>query len=161
MKSKEFVAFLKGLAIGINDQMPRFAFEFLKKYYPSFKNLKILLLGVSYRGDVGDTRYSPVEKLYDFLKDENSEISCHDPYVDYWDEKSLDIEQDLKSHLNNSPDIIIITAGHSVYKSKKTIGALNKLNSTFIYDTIGFLSNNQISMLKKKHIIKVLGRGDL
>jgi len=148
-------------AIGINDQMPRYAFEFLQKHYHNLSNSKVLLLGVSYRGDVGDTRYSPVENLYNYLSKAGANISCHDPYVKYWDEKSLEIEQDLNTHLSISPDIIIITTGHSIYKSKKIIDSLFALNTIFIYDTIGLLSADQIKFLQQKHTIKVLGRGDL
>jgi len=121
----------------------------------------VLLLGVSYRGDVGDTRYSPVENLFNYLSKAGSVISCHDPYVKFWEEQSLEIEQDLMVHLGNSPDIIIISTGHTEYKSQKTIDAIFTLNPTFIYDTIGLLSNDQINMLQQKHTIKVLGRGDL
>jgi len=148
-------------AIGINDQMPRYAFEFLQKQYPALSGSKVLLLGVSYRGDVGDTRYSPVENLFNYLSETNASISCHDPYVKYWEEQSLEIEQDLMTHLRSSPEIIIISTGHTVYKNKKTIDALLGLDSAFIYDTIGLLSADQIKKLKQKHIIKVLGRGDL
>ena len=148
-------------AININDQMPRFAFEFLQKHYPNLEESKVLLLGVSYRGDVGDTRYSPVEKLYDYLIDEGSVVNCHDPYVKYWNEQSLDIDQDLSTHLSNPADIIIISTGHTIYKNQKTIDTLYNLDSAFIYDTIGLLSAYQIKFLKNKHTVKVLGRGDL
>jgi nucleotide sugar dehydrogenase len=148
-------------AIRINDQMPRYSFEFLQKHYPNLSGTKILLLGVSYRGDVGDTRYSPVEKLYNYLTESGVMVNCHDPYVKFWDEQSLEIEQDLNTHLSISPDIIIITTGHTIYKNQKTIDILYNLDSAFIYDTIGLLSADQIKYLQQKHTIKVLGRGDL
>jgi nucleotide sugar dehydrogenase len=148
-------------AIGINDQMPRYAFEFLQKQYLKLSSTAVLLLGVSYRGDIGDTRFSPVKKLYDYLSETKAIISCHDPYVKYWEEQSLEIEQDLMHLIGSSPDIIIISTGHTIYKHKKTVNALLDLDPTFIYDTIGLLSNDQINMLKEKHTVKVLGRGDL
>jgi len=148
-------------AININDQMPRFTFEFIKNRYPELKGVKILLLGVSYRGDVGDTRCSPVEMLFNYLVETGSTVSCHDPYVKYWDEQSLEIEQDLTTLLSNPIDIIIISTGHTIYKNQKTINALYNLDSSFIYDTIGLLSANQIEYLQQKHTVKVLGRGDL
>ena len=127
----------------------------------NFKGKKILMLGVSYRGDVGDTRYSPVEQFYNYLSKVGAFITCHDPYIKYWNEQSLDIEQDLNLHLNNQLDIIIISTGHTIYKTKKTIDTIFAISSTFIFDTIGLLTSNQINMLKQKHTIKVLGRGDL
>jgi len=149
------------IAININDQMPRFAFEFLQKHYPNLSGTKVLLLGVSYRGDVGDTRYSPVEKLYNYLTESGVMVNCHDPYVTFWDEQSLEIEPDLMTHLSNPADIIIISTGHTIYKNQKTIDTLYNLDSAFIYDTIGLLSADQIKYLQQKHTIKVLGRGDL
>lgn len=48
---------------------------------------KVLLLGVSYLNDVGDTRYTPVEAFYDHLEMEGCAIHLHDPHVKYWEEK--------------------------------------------------------------------------
>ena len=74
----------------------------------------------------------------------------------------LVIYQNLTNHLNNPIDIIIITTGHSLYSSQETIDSIYQLPlSKFIYDTIGLLSDNQINILKEKHTIKILGRGDL
>ena len=148
-------------AININDQMPRYAFEFLLKNFSSLKNKKILFLGVSYRGDVGDTRSSPVKLFYDLLLKENANIFCHDPYVEFWDEQSIAIDSDLVNVLSESPEIVIISTGHSVFFNKKTIQSLYNIDSAFILDTIGLLNDDQLKFLSKKHIVKVLGRGDI
>ena len=139
----------------------RFTYEFLQKHCPNLKDSKILLLGVSYRGDVGDTRCSPVEMLFNYLVETGSMVSCHDPYVKYWDEQSLNIDQDLSTHLNQSLDIIILSTGHSIYKQDKTVDKIYNLEPLLIFDTIGHFSNKQINMLKNKHTVKVLGRGDI
>tara|TARA_Y100001970_G_scaffold51317_1_gene64956 strand:+ start:38930 stop:40360 length:1431 start_codon:yes stop_codon:yes gene_type:complete len=148
-------------AIVINDQMPRFAFEYLLRNYPNLSGSNILLLGVSYRGDVGDTRYTPVEKFSNFLSDSGAIVAFHDPYINYWEEKSLKIEQDLKLLLKKLPDVIIISTGHTFYKKQETIDALMNLSNLFIYDTIGLLSSEQIQLLQEKHTVLVIGRGDL
>jgi len=148
-------------SININDQMPRFAFEFLKKNYPPLLNARILLLGVSYRGDVGDTRYSPVKKFYDFLSKAGAIIDCHDPYVDYWEEQSLSMNKELIEHLNQRLDIIIFSTGHSLYNQDETLEMIYNLDPLFIFDTIGHLSKKQVDFLKKKHSLKILGRGDI
>jgi len=148
-------------AISINDQMPRFAFEFLENNYSKIRNKKVLLLGISYRGDVGDTRSTPVEKLYDYLLESGAKINCHDPYVNYWDEKSINVEQNIAKGLKDSLDIIIISTGHKIYKNSKTIDMILSLKPIFIYDTVGLLSKGHIEKLSKKHRLKVLGRGDL
>jgi len=148
-------------AIDINDQMPRFAFEFIKNQFSNLPNSNVLLLGVSYRGDIGDTRSSPVEKLYNYLLNEDCTISCHDPYIDFWDEQSIKITKELSKLLNDSLDLIIISTGHSVYKENNTIDMIMELKPILLYDTIGYLSKDQIKKIQRKHIVKVLGRGDM
>jgi len=45
---------------------------------------QITLLGVSYREDVGDTRYSGSEIIVRKLTEMGSEVKAHDPYVQHW-----------------------------------------------------------------------------
>jgi nucleotide sugar dehydrogenase len=149
--------------VHINDKMPLYAFEYLRGQYPgSFAGKKVLLLGVSYLNDVGDTRYTPVEGFYDWLEFEGAEISLHDPHVLYWEEKDKWVEQDMDKLLENDYDIIAITTGHKDYKNNTAlIGKLVSKKSAFIYDTIGVLTNEEIKKLSEKHTVRVIGRGDL
>ena len=45
---------------------------------------QISLLGVSYREDVGDTRYSGSEIIIRKLTEMGAEVKAHDPYVQHW-----------------------------------------------------------------------------
>jgi len=45
---------------------------------------QITLLGVSYREDVGDTRYSGSEIIVRKLTEMGAEVKAHDPYVQHW-----------------------------------------------------------------------------
>jgi len=149
-------------AVSINDQMPRYAFEFLEKRYSKpLIGVKILLLGVSYRGDVGDTRFSPVEYFYRCLLKTGAVVSTHDPYVLIWPELDLKPCQILTEALHKQPDIIVICTGHRIYRQEETINAFLQNEPLWIYDTIGFLSKEQISKLQQKHKVIVLGRGNL
>lgn len=149
--------------VKINDKMPHYAFDFLKKAFDinSIANKKILLLGVSYRSDVGDTRYSPVEPFYLNCIKNKAIVHTHDPYVQYWEEVNVKVSQDLDKKLEMSWDIIVFSAGHTVYKNSKTISKICKMSNVKILDTIGLLKQKDISMISKKNIIKVLGRGDI
>jgi nucleotide sugar dehydrogenase len=149
-------------AVSINDQMPRYAFEFLvRKYDHDLKQKNIVLLGVSYRGDVGDTRFTPVEFFYNYLLTVGVNVITHDPYVDLWKETAVKPYQELETVLKFDPDIIVISTGHSMYKKQETIELLMNCKSLWIYDTIGLLSETQIKYLQQKHKVIVLGRGDL
>jgi UDP-N-acetyl-D-mannosaminuronate dehydrogenase len=147
----------------INDRMPLYAFEYLQSQYPgSLKGKKVLLLGVSYLNDIGDTRYTPVEGFYDQLDVQGCNIALHDPHVLYWEEKDIYINQNLNALLEENYNLIVITTGHKEYRNNSDL--INKLlekPALFIYDTIGILTNEEIKNLSARHIVKVIGRGDL
>ena len=149
--------------VHINDKMPLYAFEYLQSQFKgSLHGKKVLLLGVSYLNDVGDTRYTPVESFYDHLEIEGAITTLHDPHVLYWEEKDSWINQQLEELLKEQYDLIAITTGHKNYRNNQ--GLINKLlaqNAVFIYDTIGVLSNQEIKTLSSKHTVKVIGRGDI
>ena len=152
--------------VEINDKMPFFAFQFLKKEINT-KNLnekKVLLLGISYRSNVGDTRSSPVEPFYKYLLKDGAKIKIHDSYVKFWEEKKIDINTNLKEVLENiiELDILIITTAHEEYKSSEyLIKFLSNRKNLFILDTVGLFSNLQLNELNKNHTVRVVGRGDI
>ena len=147
--------------VSVNDQMPIFAFNRLVQVFGDLSNKKVAFLGVSYRGDVGDTRFTPVEPLVEMVRETGAEIILHDPFISYWEEQNCKVRSDLMAILESEPDLVIISAGHSEYKTPKVISKLLETASINIYDTIGLLSCKQIKLLQEKHIVSVLGRGDI
>lgn len=76
------------LSIDINDsrglravQMVRDALRNMGKIVAASK---IAVLGVSYRQDVGDTRYSGSEIIVRKLTEMGADVLAHDPYVKHW-----------------------------------------------------------------------------
>ena len=150
-------------AVTTNDKMPLYAYNYLKESIPegNLKDKKIFLLGVSYAPDVGDTRYSPVELLCKLLIGSGSILHLHDPFITYWDELNIDVNDDF-DNLTESTDIVIISTGHSVYKNNESlICKLMKYKNIVIFDTIGILNKQEINKLLTRHTVKVLGRGDI
>lgn len=148
-------------SVATNDAMPLFAFNRLTEVYGDLSRRRVAVLGVSYRGDVGDTRFSPVETFVRCLEGAGAFVRCHDPFVAHWPERDMNVEQDLRAVLDDSPDIVVIAAGHSLYRTPATIGTLIELAPATLFDTIGLLSDAQIRSLSERHRISVLGRGDL
>lgn len=148
-------------SVSTNDQMPIFAYNRLLEVFGSLENKKLVFLGVSYRGDVGDTRYTPVETLLLKIKESTTQVYLHDPFISFWQELEYQVDSNIDDVLDKNPDIIIISAGHSMYKEDSTLEKIMKLNPTKIFDTIGLFSCEQIKQLEKKHTISVLGRGDI
>ena len=147
--------------VSVNDQMPKFAYNRLVEVFGDIIDKKVTFLGVSYRGDVGDTRFTPVEPLVEMVREIGAKIVLHDPYVSFWEEQKCSVEFDLNAVLDSTTDLIVVSAGHSQYKLESTIDKLMALNPALIYDTIGLFDKEQLLILQSKHKVSVLGRGDL
>lgn len=148
--------------VAINDMMPFYAFSFIKKQFgASLKEKKVLLLGVSYRSDVADTRYSPPEYIYRFLKSEEAELTIQDPYVRFWEELNLLVPEDLDELLKNQYDLIVLSTSHSEYrKSENLYNYISSNPNLFVFDLVGIIPTSNINESVNKNI-RVLGRGDI
>jgi nucleotide sugar dehydrogenase len=150
------------VAVSINDQMPRYAFEFLeRRYIGELSSANVVLLGVAYRGDVGDTRFSPVQPFYELLVSIGATVRTHDPFVNLWEETGCEPAQELSEAFGEKTDIAVVTSGHTMYKNDQTVDVLMQQERMWVYDTIGLFSAEQIVKLREKHTVIVLGRGDL
>jgi nucleotide sugar dehydrogenase len=145
------------MAMKINDDMPMHTTKRISELLKGLKNKQILICGVSYRQDIGDTRYSPVERLYESLKKGGAKITCHDPYLNYWDEKNIKINQEIP--LSIEYDGIILTVPHKEYR---TIDLASITSSkTVVLDANKVLSKRKILNLRKKKItIESIGRAN-
>ncbi len=109
------------LAQEINNSMPNYVIsrisELMNKKEILLKNSKILLLGVAYKKDIGDTRESPAIDIIESLLEKSAEVSFYDPYVDELivNKESILKEQDLKSISNY--DLVIIHTPHTSFNN--------------------------------------------
>ena len=80
----------------VNHAMPKHTFVRLESLLGGdYKNRSILLLGVSYRQNVGDTRHSPVESLARDLEKRGARVIGFDPYISYWPEMNRSLPREL------------------------------------------------------------------
>jgi UDP-N-acetyl-D-glucosamine dehydrogenase len=84
------------LAIDINDtralHVPQLVRDALRNMGEPVAAADVLVLGVSYREDVGDTRYSGSEIIVRRLAEMGARIRVHDPYLTQWPE--LDLQEE-------------------------------------------------------------------
>jgi UDP-N-acetyl-D-glucosamine dehydrogenase len=78
------------LAGEVNNNMPYFCRSVISQALnhglrKSVSGSRILLLGVAYKADIGDTRETPAEKLVQLLRNAGADVSYHDPHVPEFD----------------------------------------------------------------------------
>jgi len=101
------------LAGKVNQTQPAFCVERIERALNDagkpVKDSRILLLGVSYKAGVGDTRESPALKIARRLREFGGEVSYHDPHVAELAELDL-ASVDLDEALGSADVVAIVTA---------------------------------------------------
>ena len=146
-------------AIAVNDLMPNYTFNLLKEEVNSLMDKYITIMGVSYLGDVADTRHSPTELFYDRCMKEGAVVNLHDPIVAFWTEKKLKIETDISILKNYRHDIAVFVTRHSQYLSMNADDILKILKGVkVIIDANDIISDNTAKQLSKNGV-KMIGVG--
>jgi nucleotide sugar dehydrogenase len=114
-KAKELGYHSKVIAAGrtINDHMPQHVFgllaDSLNDNEKSVKNSKIVVLGLSYKENVGDDRESPSEQLINELKHYQAQVTIVDPYIEETQVYGT-LESDLYQALEDADAMVLMTA---------------------------------------------------
>lgn len=145
---------------------------------------EVLLLGASYREDVGDTRYSGSELIVRKLTEMGAEIRVHDPYVSHWWEfeaqdtyptaehslkrffrnqdklAALTVSQDLPASLKDV-DVVLFAVRHGAYMDLDPDQVSQMIGKPVaIIDCFGILSDDKIRRYFELGCeVKGLGRG--
>ncbi|MCF6197183.1 MAG: nucleotide sugar dehydrogenase [Emcibacter sp.] len=145
-------------AMAANKKMPLTALEKVKKQLGGNLSGKIiLLLGISYRQDVGDTRYSPSEPFVVTAEDEGAKVICHDPLVDFWEELDRPIFIEIPSL--NEIDAVVFAVQHKEYQELDIVEWAETNDPVFL-DANNVLTQNQVFDIAKHNLnIEFIGKG--
>jgi nucleotide sugar dehydrogenase len=176
------------LAIDINDgralHVAQLTRDALRNMSRPVAAAEILVLGASYREDVGDTRYSGSEMIVRRLTEMGAELRVHDPYVLHWWElekqdeypasshglkgffrgqeklKDLRVEQDLKKALLGI-DAVIFAVKHKQYLNLDPDEVVESAGGPIgVIDCFGILKDDKIRRYFELGCeVKGLGRG--
>jgi len=121
------------LAGEINIQMPYHVVSKICKalngQQKSIKGSNILILGVAYKKDIDDVRESPALKIIELLKDEEANLTYHDPYVSeikpHGKIKESLFSLDLTDDLLSSTDIVVVLTDHSCFDYERVVEKAN------------------------------------
>ena len=176
------------LAIDINDtralHVAQLTRDAMRNMGRPLAAAEILLLGASYREDVGDTRYSGSELIVRRLTEMGAELRAHDPYVQHWwefekqdeyptpthslrrffrnQDKLVDlrIERDLKKALAGT-DAVIFAVRHQPYLDLDPDEVVETARGPLaVIDCFGILDDERIKRYFELGCeVKGLGRG--
>jgi UDP-N-acetyl-D-glucosamine dehydrogenase len=114
------------LAGKVNENMPYYCRSLISQALNhgaqrSLSGAKVLVLGVSYKSDIGDMRESPALKLIQLLQRAGAEVSYHDPHVPDLHELNLR-SQPLEPA---AYDCVAIVTAHSAIDYEKLVEEAN------------------------------------
>lgn len=135
------------LAQEINQRMPTYvverAAELLNQQAKALKGAEVLLLGVTYKKDIADTRESPGSGVARRLLARGAMVSFHDPYVPQWNIDGAQVRRaaDLNTEVRTA-DLVILLQDHAAYDLD-----LIARESRLVLDTRGRLVGSRVVAL--------------
>ena len=131
----------------INDSMPVYVAGRVERLLADagvgISGATVLLLGVTYKADIGDSRESPTLPLAESLRDRGANVIFHDPYFPTWTVQGEVLERvpDLDEALRKS-DVSVLVQAHSSYDLAALAATAQRL-----FDTRGKVSDEGVERL--------------
>lgn len=135
------------LAQEINDSMPAYVGSRVQERLNldgiPVRGARVLLLGVTYKPDIRDTRETAAVPLIQILRDLGAEVSFHDPLVDElnFDESRMDRVPDLM-HAVAEADICVLLQPHKGYDLQQIVKSARR-----VLDTRGVMKGPTVDRL--------------
>lgn len=145
-------------AVATNNAMPLATLEMLDKALGGLSGKRVLLLGVSYRSDVGDTRYSPSQIFIEEARARGAEVAAHDPLLTRWHEMDMELPADIPAP--DGFDAVVFAVGHGEY-SELDLDTWLGANRPYLLDANRVLTDRQLAQaVRGGHAVGCIGRGD-
>ena len=118
------------LAGRVNTSMPYYALSRITAALNGDKKAvngsRILILGVSYKPDVGDLRESPALKILELLVGSGAKVTYHDPYIPYLPDHKLASVELTKEELEQT-DCVVIATDHRAVRLRPVVSHAPKV----------------------------------
>ncbi|MDP9293368.1 MAG: nucleotide sugar dehydrogenase [Actinomycetota bacterium] len=147
------------LAVTVNRTTPMVSLTKVDALLPrGLQGATILLMGVSYREEVADTRESPSETFVRAARARGATVLCHDPLVRYWSELEMTVPADLPSL--TGIDAVVFAVPHESYRELDLERWLGEARPV-VLDAFDVLSHAQRAVLARLGCTTAsIGRGE-
>ena len=145
-------------AVRINSVMPLVVLGKLRERFAGvLTGRRILLLGISYREDIGDTRHSPSQIFVEAAEGEGATLTAHDPL----DSHSQELDRPVLADLPDARDFdaVVLTQPSDAYRHLDIARWLDGTGVT-VFDANNVLTDSQRSGLHALGLDVIsIGRG--
>lgn len=143
-------------AVRTNAEAPRTSVTRLAELLDGLDGRRLLLMGVTYRPGVADTRFSPAEAFVREAEARGAQVQLHDPLVAWWPELARTVATTWPS-----PDVdaVIFAVPHEAYR---TLDLGDWVGSAWplLFDANAVLSPEQIAVCVARDLpLWIVGRG--
>jgi len=134
------------MAVRVNARMPLVSVDRLQSLLGGdVKGKRVLLMGVAYRQEVADTRYSPSQTFVEEMRRRGAVVLVHDPLVTDWPELALTVSSDLPPA--GSVDAVVFAVPHRAYR-ELDLAAWLEGGRPLVLDANAVLTSRQRQALK-------------
>ena len=122
-----------------NSQMPKYFVNEILKSFNTLKNLKVLILGISYRANVKEIAFSGAMELKNILVDSGAKVFALDPF--YTKNEINEIGFEYEEDLSKEFDAVILHTNHREFSE---IDFVKFLKGTKLLDGRNFYSKEKV-----------------
>ena len=140
------------LSRNINDGQPRLVAEEAMVLLRDVLNPVVVLLGLAYKGNVGDVRESPAATIREALRQEGCCVRTVDPHVEVPDHDVSNPKEAFRG-----ADLVILVTEHREFRSLEPAEVGQGMRNRRLYDARNFLDHKQ--WIVNGFVVRILGDG--
>ncbi|MBI4222429.1 MAG: nucleotide sugar dehydrogenase [Planctomycetes bacterium] len=149
------------MALELNDRMPLHTVDLIQREM-AVKGRKVAVLGVSYKEDIGDSRFSASETFCKKMLELGAICFAHDPYLEEWTEcpdiKFVSLDNSLREM-----DVLVFTTRHKDYQNLDKDHLLEiSRHGALVVDAFNILADDKIiHLLQNGRNVIGVGKGHI
>jgi UDPglucose 6-dehydrogenase len=153
--SKNIQPYLLQAVQTVNETQIDIYIEKLKTLFSDFTNLKIAVLGIAFKANTDDTRYSPAERFIRHLSQLDCEIHAYDPQAKLQNPPRNVMQKESITAAIRDADCVVIATDWNEFKQLDWLEVKQLMKGTIIFDARNCLERSKI----EKHGLHYVGVG--
>ncbi len=146
------------MAVEVNQAMPLVSVAKVEELLGGLTGRRILLLGISYRQDIADTRHSPSEAFVRAVRTKGGTVVAHDPLTSRWEEMEMDVDPAVPAP--DGFDAVVFAVPHPAYVGMDVLEWLGSARP-LVFDANAVLGREQLDRLRRAGLrVGAIGRGE-